>query len=185
VQDDEDITVLRVTGDARLSIPYKMFAYDFRTTGKTLEFEFATRDVLNYDAEIINCFNNGRGFRITAQQMLLASEQRSISTRYKENEHIRISFVVEKKSENRLILCYVNGIMSGAVQYPETDDFSQLNPVGITIGSNECTVDLYNIRAYDNSLTRFQILDNWIADTQNSIEKLARYMRNDVYDSYS
>lgn len=184
LQDEDDITVMRVTGDARLNIPYKMFAHDFRTTGKTMEFEFATREVLNYDAEIISCYTGGRGFKITAQQLLLNSEQSSIGTRYKEDEHIRVSFVVEKKSESRLILCYVNGILSGAVQYPEDDDFSQANPVGITIGSNDCTTDIYVIRAYDNSLTRYQILDNWIADTQNSLDRVNRYMRNEVYDAY-
>lgn len=184
VQDDDDITVLRVTGDARLNIPYRMFAYDFRTTGKTLEFEIATRDVLDYDAEVMSCYSGGRGFRITAQQLRLASEQSALGTRYKENEHIRVSFVAEKKTENRLLLCYINGIMTGAVQYPAGDDFSQMNPVGITVGSNDCTTDIYNIRAYDNSLTRHQILGNWIADTQQTHERLSRYNRNDVYDAY-
>lgn len=184
VQDDDEITVLRIAGDARLNIPYKTFAYDFRTTGKTIEFEMATRNVLNYDTEVINCFSGDRGFKITAQQLRLASEQSSLGTRYKEDEHIRVTFVVEKKSENRLLLCYINGIMSGATQYPEDDDFSQASPVGIYIGSNDCTTDIYNIRIYDNNLTRFQVLDNWIADTQNAAEKLARYERNDVYDVY-
>lgn len=184
VQDEDDITVMRVTGDARLTIPYKMFAYDFRTTGKTLEFELATREVLNYDTEVLTCFSGGRGFKITAQQLSMASEQSALGTRYKEDEHIRVSIVAEKKSENRLLLCYINGIMSGAVQYPEDDDFSQATPVGITIGSNDCTTDIYNIRVYDNSLSRHQIVENWIADTQNAHEKLARYSRNDVYDAY-
>lgn len=184
VLDEDDITVLRVTGDARLTIPYKIFAYDFRTTGKTLEFELATREVLNYDAEVLSCYSGGRGFVITAQQLSMASEQSSLGTRYKEDEHIRVSIVVEKRSENRLLMCYINGILSGAAQYPDDDDFSQAVPVGISIGSNACTVDLYNIRAYDNSLTRHQILDNWIADTQKGDEKLARYKRNEVYDEY-
>ena len=184
VQDDEDNTVLRVTGDARLSIPYKMFSYDFRTTGKTIEFEMATREVLNYDAEVINCFSGDRGFTITAQQLKIASEQSSLGTRYKEDEHLRVTFVVEKKSENRLLLCYINGIMTGASQYPEADDFSQIDPVGITIGSNDCTTDIYNIRVYDNSLTRYQVLDNWIADTQGVSLRLDRYLRNKVYDAY-
>lgn len=184
VQDEKNITVLRVTGDARLTIPYKIFAYDFRTTGKTLEFELATREVLDYDAEILSCYSGGRGFVITAQQLSIASEQSSLGTRYKEDEHIRVSIVAEKRSENRLLLCYINGILSGAVQYPDDDDFSQATPVGITIGSNDCTTDLYNIRIYDNSLTRYQTLDNWIADTQDSKERNARYKRNDIYDAY-
>lgn len=182
--DEDNITVLRVTGDARLNIPYQIFANDFRTTGKTLEFELATREVLNYDAEVLSCYSGGRGFKITAQQLMMASEQSSLGTRYKEDEHLRVTIVAEKKTENRLLLCYINGIMSGAVQYPADDDFSQATPVGITIGSNECTIDLYNIRAYDNSLTRYQVLDNWIADTQDYGEKSDRFKRNGVYDEY-
>ena len=182
--DDDNITVLRVTGDARLSIPYKIFANDFRTTGKTLEFELATREVLNYDAEVLSCYSGGRGFKITAQQLMMASEQSNLGTRYKEDEHLRVTIVAEKRTENRLLLCYINGIMSGAVQYPDDDDFAQTTPVGITIGSNECTIDLYNIRAYDNSLTRHQVLDNWIADTQDYGEKTDRFKRNGVYDEY-
>ena len=185
VLDEDNITVLRVTGDARLYIPYKMFAYDFRTTGKTLEFEIATRDVLDYSAEVLTCYSGGRGFKITAQELSMVSEQSGLSTRYKENEHFRVSIVTEKKSENRFLLCYINGIMSGVVQYPEDNDFSQANPVGITIGSNNCTTDLYNIRAYDNSLTRYQVLDNWIADTQNFAERVARYKRNAIYNPYT
>ena len=45
--DKEGITALRLFGDARLTIPYKPFAQDFRTTGKTIEIEFAARDVLD------------------------------------------------------------------------------------------------------------------------------------------
>ena len=184
VLDDDNITVLRVSGDARLNIPYQIFATDFRNTGKTLEFELATREVLDYDAEVLTCYSGNRGFKITAQQLIMASEQSTTGTRYKEDEHIRVSIVAEKKTENRLLLCYINGIMSGAVQYPADDDFSQNEPVGITVGSNDCTVDLYNIRAYDNSLTRYQILDNWIADTQDYGEKTDRFKRNSVYDEY-
>lgn len=184
LQDGQENTVCRVTGDARLHIPYKMFAYDFRTTGKTIEFEFATRQVTDYDAEVISCVSGGRGFSITAQQLRLVSEQSKLIAKYKEDEHIRVSFVVQKRSKNRLILCYLNGVMSGAVQYPDNDDFSQAEPVGITVGSNACTTDLYNIRVYDNDLTRHQILDNWIADTQDPNERIARYLRNNVYDAY-
>lgn len=184
VNDDDGITVLRVAGDARVTIPYQLFASDFRSTGKTIELEFATHDVMDYDAEIISCMSGGRGFSLTAQLARLASEQSEIAMQYKENEHVRVSFVVEKRSQNRLMYIYVNGIMSGAVQYPDNDDFAQATPVDISIGSNDCTTDIYCIRVYDNNLERHQILDNWIADTRNVTEMLERYKRNDVYDEY-
>ena len=183
-KDEKGITVLRVSGDARVQIPYHLFGTDFRTSGKTIELEFATRTVMNYDAVILSCLSGGRGLSLTAQKVLLKSEQSEIGTQFKENEHVRVAFVVEKRTEHRLIYCYINGIMSGAVQYPVNDDFAQTEPVGISIGSNECTIDLYNIRVYDNDLTRSEILDYWIADTQDVEEMLARYQRNQVYDAY-
>lgn len=182
--DSDGVTVLRVSGDARVTIPYQIFASDFRTTGKTIEIEFATRDVRNYDAVLFSCKSEGRGLEVTTQRATLTSEQSTIGTQYKEEEHIRLSFVVEKRANNRLLLCYINGILSGAVQYPDADDFSQATPVGITIGNGECTTDIYNIRIYDNDLTRYQILDNWIADTRVASQKRDRYVRNNIYDAY-
>ena len=182
--DDEGITVLRCSGNARVTIPYKPFASDFRTTGKTIEIEFATRNVLNYDAVIMSCWSGDRGFKITAQQAMLKSEQKEISTQYKEDEHNRISFVVEKRAENRLIFVYINAIPSGVVEYPADDDFSQITPVNISIGADDCTIDIYNIRIYDNGLSRYQILDNWIADTQDGSLMYERYTRNNIYDQY-
>ena len=182
--DDDGITVLRVNGDARVDIPANIFGSDFRATGKTIEVEFATRDVRNYNTVIMSCMSGGRGLELTAQKVMLKSEQSEVSTQYKEDEHVRISFVIEKRTASRLILCYIDGVISGAALYPVDDDFSQTTPVGISIGSSDCTTDIYCIRVYDNDLTRNQILDNWIADTQSVETMLERYQRNDVYDEY-
>lgn len=183
--DEDNIPVLRVSGDATLTIPVQPFGKDFRTTGKTIEIEFATRNVMNYDAIVLSCMSGNRGISITPQLATLRSEQKEITTRYKENEHLRLSFVVEKKAINRLIYCYINGIMSGVVQYPADDDFAQRVPVDISIGSRDATIDLYCIRVYDNDLTRHQVLNNWIADTQVVETMLERYSRNHVFDAYS
>lgn len=183
--DEDNIPVLRVSGDARLTIPVQPFAKDFRTTGKTIEIEFATRDVMNYDAVVLSCMSGNRGISVTPQLATLRSEQKEITTRYKENEHLRLSFVVEKKAANRLIYCYINGIMSGVVQYPADDDLAQSVPMDISIGSRDAAIDLYCIRIYDNDLTRHQVLNNWIADTQVVETMLERYSRNNVFDAYS
>ena len=182
--DSDSATYLKVSGGASLTIPFQIFAEDFKSTGKTIEFDFSTSDVMDYDATIVSCYADGKGLRITPQSVSLASESSSISTQYKEEEHVRISFVIEKTSEHRLIYTYINGILSGIIQYPAGDDFQQTNPVNITIGSNQCTINLYTIRVYRNSLTRYQILDNWIADTPDGATMLARYNHNNVYDEY-
>lgn len=175
---------LRVNGDARVTIPYNSFANDFRSTGKTIEFEFETRDVTDYDSVILSCMNAGIGLEVTAQKAIFRSEQTSIETQFKEDERVRISFVIEKKAENRLIFVYINGEICGLIQYPEQDNFTQPNPAGISIGSSDCTADIFNIRVYDNALNRYQLLDNYIADMDNLELKRKLYARNSIYDDY-
>ena len=184
MQDDDGVTVLRVGGDARVEIPVQIFANDFRSTGKTIEIEFASRNVLDYDAVLATCWSGDRGFEVTAADAVLQSEKVTVDTNYKEDDHLRLSFVIEKRSGRRLILSYVNGIISGMMQYPDNDDFSQAVPVNISIGSSDCTIDIYNIRIYESDLTRFQMLDNWIADTQDLSTKKDRFDRNNIFNDY-
>lgn len=180
----DGFVALRVNGDARVTIPYNSFANDFRSTGKTIEFEFETRDVTDYDSVILSCMNAGIGLEVTAQKAIFRSEQTSIETQFKEDERVRISFVIEKKAENRLIFVYINGEICGLIQYPEQDNFTQPNPAGISIGSSDCTADIFNIRVYDNALNRYQLLDNYIADMDNLELKRKLYARNNIYDDY-
>lgn len=180
----DGFVALRVNGDARVTIPYNSFANDFRSTGKTIEFEFETRDVTDYDSVILSCMNAGIGLEVTAQKAIFRSEQTSIETQFKEDERVRISFVIEKKAENRLIFVYINGEICGLIQYPEQDNFTQPNPAGISIGSSDCTADIFNIRVYDNALNRYQLLDNYIADMDNLELKRKLYARNSIYDDY-
>lgn len=177
-------TCLRVSGDARVSIPFNMFANDIRQTGYTVEVEFATRNVADYNAVVMSCFSGGRGLKITPQNVTLKSDGTELSMQYKEGEHIRVAYTVEKRSENRLVKGFIEGTIARAVQYPVDDDFVQVTPVGISIGSDDCTIDIYCIRVYTNDLTMQQVLNNWIADTQDGSLMLERYTRNNIYDAY-
>ena len=180
--DDDNISVMRVQDDARIIIPYKIFEQDFKGTGKTIEIEFATHSVVDYSAVIVNCMSGNIGFQITPQSVIFKGAQTSIQALYKDNEHVRVSIVVEKQIDNRLICVYINGIMSGAIQYASGERFSQLTPMNILIGSDDCGIDIYNIRVYDNNLNRMQIVDNWIADTQIGELMIQRYNHNDIYN---
>ena len=184
VEDEDGIVALRVSGGAQVTIPYKMFENDFRTSGQTIEIDFATRDVMDYDAPVISCMYGGRGLTVTPQNCRIASEQSSISMQYKEEEHVRISFVIEKSSGLRRMYSYVDGIISGCIQYAADDDFAQTSPVNVTLGSSLATLDLYCIRVYNNDLTSEQVKDNWIADTQDGALLVERYQRNNIYDAY-
>lgn len=189
VTNDNGETVLRLSGDARVNIPFNLFSVDPRSNGMTIEFEFETRNVSDFEAPLISCMNSNIGIQVTAQQAVISSEQLSgtsaIKAQFKENEKIRVSFVIQSRAENRLVYTYLNGIMSGVAQYKDNDNFVQKNPVGITIGSNYAGIDVFNIRKYRQALTKEQILTNYMADITNVSEKIDCYNRNDIFDDYS
>ena len=175
---------LKISNGASVTIPLKIFENDFRTNGKVIEIEFSTANILNYNSVVATCMSGDRGFSITAQNATFKSEQSQVDVKFKEDERIRLGFVVEPRTSNRLIYTYLNGIISGVTQYPSDDDFSQVTPVNITLGSNYCDLNIYNIRVYDSSLNHYDILNNYIADTADFSRKLALYTANNIYDSY-
>ena len=184
IEDSEGDTALRLFGGATAEIAFKPFATDFRTYGKTIEIEFEVRDVNNRDAVVLSCLNGGIGIQITSDKAVMTSEQSSIECRFADEEKLRVSFTVESRNEHRLMSIYLNGILSGACQYPDNDNFQQGSPVNITIGSSLCGIDVYTIRSYTTALSYSEIRDNYIADTTDVGKKLELYNSNKIYDDY-
>lgn len=180
IDDENGNTALRFLPNDFMTIPFEAFAEDARTTGLSIEAEFATRDVQDYDSVVISSMNNGRGFKIASQNAELRSEQSSVSMQFKEDSHVRVCFAVENRNQNRLVYIYINGIMCGVSQYPLNDDFSQPTPVCLTIGAESCGLDLYRVRIYSKGLTKNEQLDNYIYDRPTLAAKEAAYRRNDV-----
>lgn len=184
IVDDDGDTCLRLNGDARAEIQFKPFDNDIRTHGKTLEIEFAIRDVNSRDVTVISCLSGGIGFEIKADTAYLKSEQSNISCNYKDEEKVKLAFVVEARSEYRLLSIYLNGILSDIVQYPDSDNFQQTTPVNISIGNSQCGVDIYGFRSYSTALDSVAVTNNYIADIKDVIERTETYERNDIYDEY-
>ena len=175
---------LRLTGDARAEIDYKLFSKDFREHGKTIEIEFAIRDVNNRNAVVLDCMSGNIGIQITADTATFKSQLSTVNCRYNVEEKIRVAFTIDDIGEMsaRLLCVYIDGILSGAQQFATTDNFEQLEPVNIKLGSSYCGLDIYNIRIYDTALTPLQITHNYIADLTNVVEKRSLYDANDIYD---
>lgn len=184
VNDENGDTALRLSGDAKATINFMPFKTDARQTGRTIEIEFAIRDVNNRDAVAISCLSGGIGFTVTADTAKLMSEQTTISCNYTDEEKVRVTFVIEPKSEYRMISVYLNGVLSGVKQYPENDNMQQNPTVNVTVGSPYCSVDLYAIRSYNVALTAMEARDNYIADITDISEKLATYEDNNIYDDF-
>ena len=183
ILDNNNITALKLNGDARAIINYAPFANDIKTNGISIEIEFSTSNVLNYDEEIINIMANNIGISVKPTEFIFKSLQKEIITQFKEDEHIRIGLVIQKAVENRFIFTYINGVLSNVFTYGSGDSFDQLTPASITIGSNYCDINIYKIRVYTTALSPITMLNNYIADVEILSEKQKIYNRNKIYDA--
>lgn len=185
IADDLGDIALRLSGDAKAIINFQPFRTDARQTGRTLEFIFAIRDVNDRKAIAISCIDDKRiGFYATADTSSLSSEQSTVECNYADEEKVYVTYVIEPRSENRMLSVYLNGILSGVKQYSDTDNFQQAIPQSIEIGSPYCCVDLYSVRSYNTALTAAEVRDNYIADITDVATKAVIYKDNDVYDIY-
>ena len=180
---DSGETILRFLPKNKMTIPFKPFATDKRTTGYTIEFELATHNVKDYDSVVVSCMDQGRGFVVKSQSIIFKSEQsEEIITMFKEDERVRITLTIEPQTLNRFIKLYINGILSGVEQYKENDNFQQSNPQNIVIGSDTCGLDLYKLRFYNRNLSDSEQLNNFICDRSSLNERIEAKNRNDIYD---
>ncbi len=177
---------LLISGGAAIVNDCRPLATDGTATGKTLEFEFATRNVTDNDAVVCDLRNaNGTGILITASEASLTSAMKSrISTRYKAGEKVRLSFVITRRSgtsDSRMALLYVDGILSGAADYAATDNF--ISDTALRIESGEgADVSLRSLRFYDTALSDSQILNNHILYQETAAEFMEVYDRNNVLE---
>lgn len=181
--DNAGDTALHLAGGSKATIKFQPFSEDLRVYGKTIEFDFAVRDVNNREATVISCMSGDIGLEITADTGRLKSSLSSVECSFRSERRMRIAFVIEASSEYRLMSIYLDGVLTRAKQYVTTDNFQQTTPVDITIGSPYCAVDLYTVRSYSTALTQEELRDNYICDIVDVLEKSEVYDANDLYDS--
>lgn len=177
---------LLITGGAAVDVNIAPFTPDPTITGRTLEFEFTTRNVLDDDAVICDLRNEaGTGLLITASEASLTSAGGSrVAKRFNSGENKRISFVINPKNgvtNKGLVFIYVDGISSGSVNYSGTDNFLNAKTMRIG-GTGKCDVELKSLRFYNSPLDADQMLNNFILYRDTPEELLSLYDRNNIYE---
>ena len=175
---------LLINNGASFSVNIAPLAKDATSTGKTLEFEFSTRNVENDDAVICDLTSNGKGLLITASEARLTSAAGEVvSTRFKAGEVNRIGFVINRKTGvtyKGLVFIYVNGILSGAVNYGSADNFTSTKQLTF-VGTEDAQVELRAMRFYDTALSADNILNNYVIYRDTLNEMMEVYYRNEIY----
>lgn len=180
--DSEGVTAFVIKRGTYIQADRSLFNDNATSTGKAIKVVFKATNVRNYDAEIMNCVSGNIGLVLQAQQAILSSELKSAKIPYCEERQIEMDINIEASTENRLATVWLRGQPSRGFNYTASDNWAQANPVLLKIGSEDCDVWIYRIKMYGNSLTRYEILDNFIADCGNAEEMVNRYLRNAIYN---
>lgn len=172
---------LKLTNGASIDINYKPFSADATTNGATYEFELKCSNVTDRNGVILSCMAGGIGFQVTTQEAkMLASGGSEVSTLFASDLDLKIAFVINPKSKNRLLELYVNGIRCGGKQYAATESFRQEEAATITVHSEAADVDLKNLRVYKRGLTDDEELVNYFVDRPTAEEMVTLFQKNDV-----
>ena len=111
---------------------------------------------------------------------MLYSSGTSRTIPYCEESKLEMDINIEAASENKVASVWLEGIPSRFLPY-DTDEWTQNAPELVKIGSTACDIWLYRVKMYSTSLTRQDILQNFIADCADTEEMLARFERNNIY----
>lgn len=126
-----------------------------------------TKKVVQTDKYIAMKFLNARneGFAIGTQEAYFNTAGSTVNVKYKENEIINITFVVDHAKDALSI--YLNGILSGVGSLAAITAISMESSVKFEINSNYCDFDLYKFRVYPVALTMPDVIHNYISDIKD------------------
>ena len=164
------------------TINYNLFADDPKKNGKEFKVVFKTTNVRKRDTSFISCMNNNIGFDMKVESANIYSSNNSLYSPYCEEDVIEFEFNINKNTDIPMVLTYEDGVGNRPMIYTSDASFMQTVPQPITIGSEDCDVYIYRMKAYSTSLSDRGILSNFIADARNADEMIARYNRNQIYN---
>jgi hypothetical protein len=163
---------------------YNLFADDARKNGKEFKLIFKTENVSKSNATFLTCQTDNPeiGLQMNVHEAYVRSSVDKLYIPYSEEDIIEFEFNIFKDTEIPLVLSYEDGTPGRPMIYTSDHTFTQTTPVPIIIGSNDCDVLIYRMKAYSSSLTDSGVLSNYIADARNATEMISRYTKNQIYD---
>lgn len=176
---------LVIAEGSSISLNYAPLASDVTRTGYTLEIELVNTYSRNDTAVIMDTRNaSGVGMLITSTKASVkGSNGTTVETAFKDEEAIRISYVLNSKvGYNKLLaFIYINGICSGAIQYASMENF--LSDKAMTFGpTTEAIVLLKSIRGYNRALSSDEILNNYMLYQDSVSDMMSIYANNNIHD---
>ena len=163
-------------------INYNLFSDDPKKTGKEFKVIFRTKNIRKRDTSFLTCIDSNIGLDMKVEHATVYNSGGALKSDYCEDTIIEYEFNINKDTDMMIVMSYEDGAPSKPYEYTETSSFKQSSPKPITIGSEDCDIFIYRMKAYSISLTDTDIKNNFIADARNADEIIARYTRNNIYN---
>ena len=170
-----------VKAGTNATINYNLFADDPKKNGKEFKVIFRTKNIRKRDTSFLTCLNGGVGLDMKVENATIYNSGGLLKSDYCEDTIIEYEFNINKDTDMMIVMSYEDGAPSKPYEYTETSSFKQSSPQPVTIGSEDCDIHIYRMKAYSTSLTDADIKNNFIADARNADEIIARYNRNQIY----
>ena len=180
-----------IKAGTRAYIDYNLFENDPKQNGAEFKVIFKTVNVRDNTTTFLSCLSDTEsaqvGLKMDAHYAYIYTSTDELFMPYSEEDIIEYEYNInildlEDDSATSYIMTYEDGVGARPLIYNNSQRLYQYNPVPITIGSDDCDVHIYRMKAYSSSLTDSNILSNFIADSLDSDTMIARYERNQIYD---
>lgn len=199
--DDEGHQYFCIKAGTRAYISYLLFGdREAFVNGTAFKLIYKTANVRKANATFLKCVSQDEsdsvGLVMNVHEAYLSSSGDSLYMPYSENDRIELEYninpietdvddynnIIPKEGAETYVMSYEDGVGFRPMIYDSSHRFYQYEPENIEIGSDDCDVYIYRMRAYTSSLTESQIKDNFIADAPDADEMIRRYNRNQIYN---
>ena len=181
-----------VKAGTRATINYNLFERDASLYGSEFKVIFKVANVRDVDTTFLSCVADATavGFEMKAHSAYFrtsATGSDPLYIPYSEEDIIELEYNINTldtsdTTATSLIMTYEDGVGFRPLIYDSAHRLYQNSPMPITIGSDDCDVHIYRMKAYETALSDADILANFIADSRDSDTMLARYDRNQIYN---
>ena len=180
-----------VKAGSRAYISYDLFGADPVQAGAEFKVIFKTENVRDNTTTFLSCLQEGDankvGLEMKAHAAYLKTSTDELYMPYSEEDVIEYEYNIntldlENAEAKSYIMTYEDGVGARPLIYDASHRIYQYAPAPITIGSDDCDVWIYRMKAYSSALSDTDILRNFIADSRDSSTMIDRYERNQIYD---
>ena len=190
-------TALRIAENVKAHLPYAPFALSAteRTNGMALQFAFATNNVKDSEAKLMECYDpdSGAGFYICGNKIVVnckTGTPGTITRSFKCGEKHTVGLVVEPSTISHLrgtteysnIKLYMDGEEIGTIGYVSNSG-AILNQKEIDFDGTDADFYLYYLMAYDTYYEWAQAFDNYLCKLTDTDAMIAEYDAENVLDN--